>query len=115
MNYLSLVGKDIQFTSDIEEMEAYPEGGMCARIVDIIAHDISSEDLQDHLYKIVFDYSEFDQFNVHLEASNYYDKHGIACLTAREANMYKEVETIWFGSPELYPFEKYFTLLSEKS
>jgi hypothetical protein len=115
MNYLNLIGKDIQFTANIEDMEAYPEGGMRARIVNIIAYDTRNENPEEHLYKIVFDYSKFDQFNALLETSNYYDKNGIACLTAREANRYEEVETIWFGSPEIYPFEKYFTLLNEKS
>ncbi len=109
-----LIGKTVQFTSHIEDMEAYPENGMRARIVSVEEKDVYSKDLRDHMYIITFDYSEFDKFNEKLEKSNYYDKHGSACLTAREANMYEEKEPIYFGSPELYPFKTYFTLLDKK-
>jgi hypothetical protein len=109
-----LIGKTIQFTSKIEDMEAYPEKGMRARIVSISPDKVKSSDLRDHVYKIVFDYTEFDQFNATLEASNYYDRNGVACLTARQANMYEPQETIYFGSPELWPFEDYFILLNDR-
>jgi hypothetical protein len=109
-----LIGKTIQFTSKIEDMEAYPENGMRGRVVSIDEQDTHRSDLHDHLYKIAFDYSEFDEFNKSLESSNYYDKNGIACFTARQANMYEPQEIIYFGSPELWPFEDYFTVLNEK-
>lgn len=110
-----LIGKVIQFTPKIEDMQAYPEGGMRARVVSIDEQDTHRSDLHDHLYKITFDYSEFDEFNKSLESSNYYDRKGVACLTAREAGMYAPDELIYFGSPELWPFEDYFTVLGEKS
>jgi hypothetical protein len=106
-----LIGKTIQFTSKIEDMEAYPEAGMRARIASITEKDTHRSDLHDHLYVIEFDYTEFDEFNAALESSNYYDKNSVACLTARQANMYEPQEKIYFGSPELWPFEDYFTLL----
>jgi hypothetical protein len=109
-----LIGKVVQFTQKIEDMESYPEGGMRARIVSLNEKDTHMKDPRDHLYVIEFDYSEFDEFNENLEKSNYYDKHGIACLTAREANMYEAKERIYFGSPKLWPFENYFTLLNER-
>ena len=109
-----LIGKTIQFTSKIEDMEAYPEAGMRARIKSISARDTHRTDLHDHLYVIEFDYTEFNEFNAALEHANYYDKNGVACLTAREANMYDPQEEIYFGSPELWPFEDYFTLLDER-
>jgi hypothetical protein len=109
-----LIGKTIQFTSKIEYMEAYAEGGMRARIKTISTRDTHRADLHDHLYIIVFDYTEFDEFNATLEQPNYYDKNGVACLTAREANKYEPQEEIYFSSPELYPFEDYFTLLDER-
>lgn len=108
-----LVGKTVQFTSKIEDMEAYPEKGMRARIVSIDEEDTHMSDLHDHIYKITFDYSEFDEFNKSLESANYYDGKGVACLTAREAGMYDEQETIYFGSPKLHPFEEFFTILNE--
>lgn len=109
-----LVGKTIQFTSKIEYMEAYPEKGMRGRIVSIDEQDTHMDDLEDHVYKILFDYSEFDDFNKSLESSNYYDRNGNACLTAREAKWYKPQEVIYFGSPELWPFEDYFTILDDR-
>jgi hypothetical protein len=109
-----LIGKTIQFTSKIEDMGAYPEKGMRARIVSIDEQDTNRPDLHDHLYKITFDYSEFDEFNKGLESANYYDRKGVACLTAREAGMYAPDELIYFGSPQLWPFEDYFTVLNEK-
>jgi hypothetical protein len=110
-----LVGKTIQFTPKIEEMEAYPENGMRARIVSIDEENTHRYDVEDHLYKIKFDYSEFDDFNNELEKSNYYDRNGNACLTARQANMYEPQEVIYFGSPKLWPFEDYFTILGPRS
>lgn len=109
-----LIGKIIQFTSKIEDMEAYPEAGMRARIVSIDEKDTHMKDLHDHMYIITFDYSEFDEFNEQFESANYYDKHGVACLTAREAKMYDVKEKIYFGSPALWPFEDYFNLLNTK-
>lgn len=104
-----LVGKVVQFTTKIEDMEAYPERGMRARIVSVDEEDTNRTDLHEHLFKIKFDYSDFDDFNKSLESSNYYDRNGNACLTAREANQYEQQEVIYFGSPELWPFEDYFT------
>jgi hypothetical protein len=95
-------------------MEAYPEPGMRGRIISIDEQDTHRSDLHDHLYKITFDYSEFDEFNKSLESSNYYDRKGVACLTAREAGIYAPDELIYFGSPELYPFEGYFTILDDR-
>ena len=109
-----LIGKTIQFTSKIELMESYPEKGMRGRIVSIDEEYTHMDDLEEHLYKIVFDYSEFDEFNKSLESANYYDKNGVACVTAREAGMYRVKELIYFSSPKLYPFEDYFTTLDAR-
>jgi hypothetical protein len=109
-----LVGKTIQFTKKIEDMEAYPENGMRARIVSIDESDTHSPSLHDHMYRITFDYSEFDDYNKALESSNYYDRMGVPCLTAREAGMYAPDELIYFGSPKLWPFEDCFTTLDAR-
>jgi hypothetical protein len=109
-----LVGKTVQFTEKMEDIEAYPESGMRARILSVCEQDTDKKDLHDHLYLIVFDYSEFDDFNRQFESNNYYDKNGVACLNAREANQYQMQETIYFGSPTLFPFEDYFTLLNQR-
>lgn len=110
-----LVGKEIQFTNKIEEMEAYPEGGMQARIISVDAEDVNSKDKHDHIYIITFDYSEFDEYNKRFETANYYGKgyNQVADKTAREVGQYHLQEKIYFGSPELWPFEEYFTLLNE--
>lgn len=108
-----LIGKTVEFKSLIEDQEAYPETGMRAKIVNINATDTRSEDPRDHLYKIMFDYSSFDEYNARFESSNYYDKQGKACLTAREAGWYEPIEEIYFASPETHPFENYFTVLDD--
>jgi hypothetical protein len=105
------MNKVVEFAADIEDMEAYSEKGMRARIVSIECEDLLSDDKHEHIYKITFDYSDFDDFNKDFESSNYYDNHGNPCLTARQANQYKQTETIYFGSPELFPFENYFSLI----
>lgn len=107
------IGKRIRFTDRIEEMESYPEGGMRARIISINGEDTDSPDLHNHVYRIKFDYSEYDDFNMLLETANYYGKDGIPNKTAREAGHYSKTETIYFGSPELFPFENYFQLTSK--
>ena len=104
----NLIGKVVTFRPAIEDMEAYPEGGMKARIRKVCQEDTESDDLYEHVYQIVFDYSEFDQTNRNFESSNYYDSQGAAVLNAREAGLYSEIETIYFGAPEIRPFEDYF-------
>lgn len=106
------VGKRIVFTKKIEDMEAYPEQNMRAKILRIDPEDTGSDDLNEHVYRIQFDYSEYDDFNRLLETANYYGKDGIPNKTAREAGHYDKLETIYFGSPVLYPFEDYFRVAS---
>lgn len=108
-----LIGKAVCFTSKIEEMDSYPEKGMRGRIISITEEDTDAADLHEHVYIIKFDYTEFDQFNTAFESANYYGSGRVPCLTAREANMYEPQEKIYFGSPKLWPFEDYFTLLDE--
>jgi hypothetical protein len=110
-----LLGKVIQFNEAIEEIEAYPEKGMRARIESIVSRDTHLPDPKDHLYLITFDYAEFDAFNAQIESSDYYDKRGVACLTARQANMYEVQEQVYFASPDYLPFERYFTVLGERN
>jgi hypothetical protein len=112
-----LVGKEIQFTNKIEEMEAYSEGGMRARIVSITEEDTDSANKHDHIFIITFDYSEYDEYNKRFETANYYGpgRDAVADKTAREVGQYHLQEKIYFGSPKLWPFEEYFVLLNEKS
>jgi len=107
------IGKKVVFTDRIEEMECYPEVGMRARVVAINSEDTDSDDLHEHVYCIKFDYSEYDDFNRLLETANYYGRDGIPNKTARESGHYSKTETIYFGSPLLFPFENYFRLASE--
>lgn len=107
------IGKNIQFKEAITEIDAYPEPGMRARIVSIEPVEVKNDPAYD-VYKIIFDYSEFDDFNTNFESSNYYDKRGQACLTARQAGFYNQVDTVYFGSPEFKAYEEFFTLLDEK-
>lgn len=115
MNVDHLIGKEIQFTSAIEEFECYPEAGMRARISKIETKYIHKTDPEDHLYLIYFDYTEYDEFNKRFETANYYGHDYVANKTAREVGHYKTVEKIYFGSPEIWPFENYFSALNDKA
>jgi hypothetical protein len=108
-----LIGKVVFFKEKIEDMECYPEVGMKAVIVGIDESGYRGGDVSEHIYTITFDYSEFDDYNKRFESSNYFGKDGLANLNAREANQYDTKEHIYFGSPIIDPFEKYFELLDE--
>ena len=111
----NLIGKLVTFTSKIEDLEGYPEGGMRARIVAVENKYTSRADLHEHIHNLTFDFSEFDEFNKRFESSNYFDKNHNPTLTAREAGFYKDKEELFFGSPKLWPFEDYFADMSENS
>jgi len=76
------------FREDIGDLETYFEEGMRARLVKI------DKTYDDHC-GFVFDCTEFDKVNVHLESANYYDEHGNPCLTARQANQYNPIEELY--------------------
>lgn len=69
-------------------VEAYPEGGMRATILDIHV------DEPDVLFLRV-SYAAFDEYNKAYESSNFYDKDGQPTLTAREANCYTLNENLY--------------------
>lgn len=96
-----LVGKSVQFHDEkkTEYLESYPEAGMRAKIITIVKTD--SEDTDDEFYVITVDYSDFDEHNKALETSNYYDKHGNAVLTARQANQYEPQENLYISARDL--------------
>lgn len=75
-------GQAIEFTSCVDDWEGYPEEGMRAIIVGFEWDD-------PELGKLFLDFEPFDAHNKELEKHNYYDKNGVACLTAREAGYYK--------------------------
>lgn len=108
-----LVGKVIVFTKNIEDFENYAEANMRARIVRIDEETNLSRPLEDQLFVITVDYSEFNDYNRQFESANYYDKSGKPNLTAREANMYSVKEEFHFGSPQLWPFENYFIVADD--
>lgn len=110
----SLIGAHIEFTNRIEEAEGYAEGKMRATISNIY-QDKKGETPEDDVWVIDFNFTEYDDFNRQFESSNYYDSRGIPNKTAREKGFYKTLDRYHFGSPELYPFESYFTILDEGS
>lgn len=67
----------VQFTSNIEEIETYFDANMKAKLVQIQPHG--------DFVNLVFDTSEFYDFNLQLEKPLYFDKDGNATLTASEA------------------------------
>lgn len=105
----NFVNQVVVFNQDILDMESYAEPGMRARIIDVKEINTFSKDLREHVYRITFDFSEYDTFNRFFETANYYGNNGVANKTAREAGYYHHKDSIYFGSPELEPFDKYFT------
>lgn len=95
----------VQFKKKIEEMEAYPEGGMRARVIGMEEHNADS------IISLRFDYAPYDSMNVTLESHNYYDRSGVACLTAREAGCYTVEEDIYFMADD--PIENWMVILDD--
>lgn len=75
----------VRFTPHVEELETYFDRGMKARVVSISEDDCFPEEEGGIMYKVVFDFSEFDEFNSGLEQANYYDSLGNPVLTATQA------------------------------
>lgn len=110
-----LIGNVVEFKPLIEDHEHYAMGGMRARILHIEPQYIDCPDINDHVYKIMFDFGEFEDFNKPFESYDYYDNNGVANLNAHQAGFYKAQDTVYFSSPELYPFDLYFTVVDEKA
>jgi hypothetical protein len=84
----------VTFKQDISDKESYPEAGTRARAT------AASQPDSDGVIEITFDYSEFDEINIPLELTNYYDKSGAPSLTARQAGYYKPIDIIYFDASE---------------
>jgi len=110
-----LIGKTVKFLNKIEQMEVNADPNQRARILSITGEYLDSEDKHDHVYIVTFDYSEFEEYNKNFASANFYDKNGNPTLTAHEAGVYKQHEKAYFGSPDIWPFENYFTLLDDKT
>lgn len=78
----------VTFKAPVLDKEGYLEAGMRGRLVAI-------SDEHDDMFQLHVDLAEFDDFNRQFESANFYDKNGRACLTAREAGVYKEPKE-WF-------------------
>lgn len=88
----------VTFLSPVLDKEAYLEPGMRGRLAGI-------SDLNGEIFKLQVDLSEFDEFNKQFESSNYFDKNGHACLTARQVGYYKSPkEQIYIGYDEEIDF-----------
>ena len=88
----ALKGCVVRFHAGIEDLECYAEANMLARILQITCQDAE-------VWRVTFDFSEFESENAKLESANYYDRRGVACLTAREANHYEEKEVYFLPPP----------------
>ena len=111
MELNKLIGKVIQFNSDIDDFETYAEGGMKARVIGVIPKYTSLPDPQEHVYILHIDYSEFDEYNKQFETYNYYDKNGDPILNARQAGFYNVNDTIYMPNPYIDSWDKYLTVL----
>jgi len=85
----------VTFKDRIEDSESYAEPGMRARVMSAKGPD------SDSVLSIEFDFDAFDEHNRLFERANYYDKHGVPRLTAREAGQYKGRDSIYFELDQL--------------
>lgn len=101
----ALFGRVVEFGREIEDCENYGEPGMRARIAAIdIEHDV---------FVVTFDFTEFAEHNRPLEQANYYDKNGVACLTARQAGYYADLDTYYLPEPEIWQ-PGYFRVIEDE-
>ena len=86
----SMVGKVVEFTTGVEELEEYMEPQMRAIVTAVTTGQFHQEDdtLNEAVFKITFSFESFDQYNRRFESATYYDKNRRPCLTAREAGFY---------------------------
>lgn len=94
----------VQFLSEIEELECYPEKDMKAEIIECRKYGFNED-----VIVIRFNYDPFYCSNSALESRSYYDKEGVARLTATEAGYYEPQDDIYFDL-DSDPFG-YFTIL----
>ena len=70
----------VKFNKNIRNIESFLEEGMMG--------EITSINLCNYGYELLINVSKYEKFNDSLMKSNYYDKSGVACLTAKEAGFY---------------------------
>jgi len=87
----------VQFGPRINDCESYAEPGMRAVAVAAPYHAVPG------MLAVTFDFQPFDAHNRGMESANYYDASGKPCLTAREANRYRPVDTLYFTPTDELP------------
>lgn len=98
------VGKTLLFgkgIADANEWGAYANVGFKAKLLDV-------RDTGDDTARIKVSYEGFDTHNMPLEAKNYYDAFGRACLGPREAGVYVKEEEVYFMCDD--SVEKFFVV-----
>lgn len=123
-DYKSLIGAEIQFTSNIEEYEDYAEPNMRARIVSIRPdgpyEDVVNAPEAEQVWIFEFDYSEYEDHNLQFESSNWYgNRHqgqdsAAPIYTARETGNYEPVDKLYLPAPTWgggSQWDRYFTLV----
>lgn len=106
MNVRDLIGKDIEFVKGIEDLDGYAECGMRAVVTNV--HKID-----DDVWRIDFDFTDYDMYNRQFESAYYYDRAGSPVLTARAANMYSVVDHYYFDSNfDHFPLSNFFKVVN---
>ena len=97
-------GKTVQFTATAEDLECYAENGMKAILTEAV-------EIDPDVWKVQLKFDAFDEHNLSRESSNYYDKNGNPCLTAREAGFYNPLD--WTYLPEPSKWDLYLTVIDD--
>lgn len=95
---------NVVFTKRIEDLENYPELGMRGKLLRIQSD-------RDGVLLVYFDYGAWRDHNVERESTNYYDKNGVACLTATSAGLYKAQDCVFVMETD--DPNKYMSILEE--
>lgn len=93
----------VRFNNDEIEDYTFLNKGMIAKLYKIEEMDES--------FKCYFDISEFDNHNLPLQSSNYYDKNNNPTLTAFEKGLWKDKETFYIDEN----FEAFFSIIEENT
>ncbi len=105
---MPLVGKAIEFLPAIFDSDTYLEVGMRAKVVYVVSIDESDPD--DPVFQLRLSLEGHDDRNAAFEVNrSYYDKHGTACLSARQAGMYDKHQDLFVGNN----WETVFKLVDE--
>ena len=108
-----LIGKEIEFNYLVAELEIFFDKGMRGRIIDITLY-VSYDD--GDCFKLLVDFSEWEEYNKRRSLPTFYDNAGNASLKWHETTFYphNKVEKIFLMGDQLSGDKCIYKVLSEE-